>query len=391
MKHNSQVSVYHLNEVIRAFLMTAVVIIAFCLFAGVLYAQQPGNQEKLYDLQSLTTLPDGQTISEADYQAKSLLFEQLFPERDNLNFSVRLPERWEEGFLNTQEINDLNASFLTDLGRFASPPYGDKRAFFTVQAMLLKKEIFAEDWFRNQVLTNSYNVKTARIYSNKEIEALYTALEGNIAFAVRAKVIITGDILFFVRYATPVDFFAQRADVQARAMQSFTLLNPREGAIEKERRFAVLNALSLYYPASWQVKEPDFSNLDHLKVELHRIERGNITFGRILIEAVRKTKGDSLQDHIQTTIQSLKKRGYELDGLLEQRNATLPAKFGRGLIEVYKTFGDNDDLEQEFWFSLFENEDYYYFFTMLTPTRRVAYEDWARNRAAFLKILANVD
>ena len=347
-------------------------------------------QEPRYNIDTLNVIPTGDEFSDQEFINNSQIFSQNVDERSFLNFEVRLPNMWSESFLNSQKINPLNTNFLTDIGRYVSPPYGDKRAFFGVQAIIIKKEIFAEDWFRNQVLTNSYNIKAINIKSSKEIEAIYTALEGDIAFAVRAKVFIAGDVLYFIRHALPVSVFSKFAVSQAKVMNSFKLLSPKRGAIEKERRFAVLGALSFFYPSSWQIKEPNFSNLDHLSVELHRVERQNITFGRFLIEAIKKKQGVELQAFINSTIKKLGDKGYKLEELIEQRTATLPQGFYGGLIEVYGTYGNLDNLEQEFWFSYFENEEYYFFFTMLTPTREVAYEDWSKNRAVYLNTMARV-
>ncbi len=369
--------------------MLAFVLLQIPSFAQAQQAQAVAPVQ--YNLDTLRQLPTGASISDAEFESKTTLYEQKVEDRDFLNFEVRLPTQWKESFLNSQQINPLNPNFLTDIGRYVSQPYGDKRAFFSVQAITLKKEVFAEDWFRNQVLTNSYNIKTILIKDSKEIQALYTSLEGDIAFAIRAKVIIAGDVLYFARLALPVNTFSKLADMQAKVVQSFKVTSPKQGSIEKERRFAILNSLSFFYPSSWEIKEPDFSNLDHLSVELHRIERQNITFGRFTIEAIRKTEEVGLQSFIQNTINELEKKGYKLDKLIEQKNANLPEGFYGGTIEVYSTYGNLEDLEQEFWFSYFEDADYYFFFTMLTPTRDVAYEDWARNRAVYLNTMARVE
>ena len=84
----------------------------------------------------------------------------------------------------------------------------------------------------------------------------------------------------------------------------------------------------------------------------------------------------------------LEDKGVKIDELKKQIQVVLPQKFAGGAVEVYDTYSPSEEgIEQEFWFSFFESNDYYFFFTMLTPTRDASYEEWSRNRAVFIKIL----
>lgn len=365
------------------------IVLGFAVFAQDALAQQQYQaQMPEYDLATLSSLPDGHSMSIDTFLEESQEFKHVNEERKYLNYRIFLPKTWESGFSNQQDVGRFNPNFLTDLGRYISPPYGDKRAFVSVQATVLRYESFAEDWLRNQILLNGYSVNAINVVSNNEVDALYSAFEGNITYAVRGRVIIDGNLLYFVRYALPIEYFSQRADHQHHVVHSFKLLNPIGGSIEKSRRFALLDVLSLDYPASWVIKNPELKKLDHLKVDLYRLEQDNLILGRVGIEALEKTPDLDLSSHVQRILKGLEEKGVKVEELKTQTSAQLPAKFSGGVVEVYSTYRPTiEGIEQEFWFSLFQDKDYYFFFTMLTPTREASYEEWSRNRAVFIKLL----
>jgi len=370
--------------------MFFVVGMLLCVVSVEAHAQQPvpQNQQPQYDLTNLKSLPDGSSMSIEAFIEESQEFTQVDEDRPYLNYRVLLPKTWSSSFSNQQDVGRFNPNFLTDLGRYVSPPYGDKRAFLSVQATVLRYESFAEDWLRNQILINGYSVNAISVKSNYEVEALYSAFEGNITFAVRARVIIDGNLLYFVRYALPIEYFSQRADHQKHVMDSFKLLNPTGGSIEKTRRFSLLDVLTFDYPSSWVIKNPELKKLDHLKVDLLRLEQDSIILGRIGMEALEKVPNLDLSSHMQRITGKLEDKGVKIDELKKQIQVVLPQKFAGGAVEVYDTYSPSEEgIEQEFWFSFFESNDYYFFFTMLTPTRDASYEEWSRNRAVFIKIL----
>ncbi len=354
------------------------------------YAQAPVQPQ--YNLSTLKEMPDGSTMGYDSFLQESKVFEKKHKEKAFLDYEVKLPKTWTDTIDEDVEVGRFNPNFLTDIGRFVSPPYGDRRAFFSVQVTVLRYESFAEDWLRNQILLNGYSVNAVDVKSHNEVEALYSALEGDLTFAVRAKVLIDGNLLYFVRYALPLNYFSQRADHQKHVLDSFKLQNPRGGTIEKARRFSIVDALTFSYPSSWTVKNPNFKKLDHLTVDLYRLEQDSIILGRIGIEAIaKKEEGNDLAIHSQRIIQELEKKGVKLDGLKGKDMVEIPKAFLGGAIEVYSTYSDTTEgVEEEFWFFFLEDADYYFFFTMLTPTKEASYEEWSRNRAALTKLLYNL-
>ena len=58
-------------------------------------------------------------------------------------------------------------------------------------------------------------------------------------------------------------------------------------------------------------------------------------------------------------------------------------------VEIYEaTDTGNDILQYELWFLLMESGDYYYFLSLLTPSRDEDYFLWSRNTQTF-RVIAN--
>lgn len=354
--------------------------------------QAPTQEPVTYDIQTIDILPPGDRITQEKFVGRVKRIEQKPMGREDLAFDMFIPNDWNESPIFSDEgLSELNPHFLSDLGRYYSPAFGDVRAFVSVQAMALQYDLFAEDWFRNQALINTFNVKATQSYSPEQFEALYTALEGDTAFAIRARVIISGGNLFFVRFAVPVGLFNKIADYQALSLRTFQLINPQQGLVEKERRFAVLDAVSLYYPNSWEIKNPNFKDMDYLSVDLLRTGRDSLIYGEIKITAIAKKQNVDVGAEIQKFLGRLKKRDIHIEKLIERKEVALPSIFSGQVMEVYDTKVPFEMLEQELWFSYFESDTHYYFFALLTPSRDVAYEEWARNRAVFYMILRRLE
>ena len=381
---------------LMVFVVAILVVLARPVYPQDQNTAAPGQQKAIqaYEIESIDFLPPGDRIPREKFFGRVKRIEQKPLGRDDLAFDMFIPDDWNESPIFSDEgISTLNKHFLSDLGRYYSPAFGDVRAFVSVQAMAMSYDLFAEDWFRNQALINTYNVKATTSYSPDQFEALYIALEGDTAFAIRARVIMSGDSLFFVRFAVPVGLFNKIADYQALSLRTFQLINQQPSQIEKERRFAVLDAMSIYYPDSWSIKNPNFRDMSHLSVDLIRTSRDNLIYGEIKITAIAKNKKKPIKvpDEIQTFLAKLDRRDISIDTLIERKDVSLPAGFYGKTVEIYKAKVPNDMLDQELWFSYFESETHHFFFSLLTPSRDVSYEEWARNRAVYFMIMRRVE
>lgn len=357
------------------------------LFFGVFISTSP---VAAYDINTIQKMPTGEALPYDGFVQSANIYKKQPLGLQYLSYEVTVPKDWQDSYKEEADIDDINGAFMTDLGRFVSPAYGDTRAVVTIEAMKLRHELFVQDWFREKALSQSYNVKVLDIKSYNEIGALYTTIENDIAFAVRARAIIAGNTLFFVRVAVPLRGFGKLVDMQARIIDSFKLSNPSKQDIEKRRRFALLDALVLSYPESWKIRSPDFKDADRLSVSMRRIEN-NFVFGDIRVDAIRKNKDTDFGNEAKTLINRLAKRSIYLEKVIEPKTIDISDSFTPAETEIYETRAPVEMLSQEYWFTHFQSNTHLYFVTMLTPARHVSYDDWSRNRAIYMKMIAGVE
>lgn len=343
-----------------------------------------------YDIKTITEIPDGHRMPKDQFLKDTQYFSNQDIADPNLIFRLRLPKDWISRLDTNDYSGKMNSNFLTDLSRYFGPPIGDLRPFVTVQAKLLDDEYFAEDWFKSMALTSGYNLRAVKVISYKEIEAIYTSLEGNDAYAIHARVIISGDMLFFVKFAVPVSHFDQFADLQTHTIDSFELKEPSTADVESLKDFSLLDAGYFHFPSSWYIKNVNFSTLDRLSVELHRVEEASrITFGQIFVRAIKKKQGVSLQLEGQNIVNEIERKEWKLEKLKERSRVIPPTGFEGGLVEIYDVQVKPHTLDQELWFSYFETNNYYIFVSMYTPMREISFADWAKNKAVFYLVLRN--
>lgn len=346
------------------------------------------------DLDKIKPLAEVEYIPEAEFNEATDHIKSVPYGDEFLSFEVRLPKGWtpdEELPVNALPDSNLSQRVFGVVVRYRSPVVNHLRSIFTVEALELTYEIGARNWFINYVLSNGLTIEQVGVETERQVEAIYVELQGDITYVVRVKAIINGPRMVIARYYVPMELYDGEWIQQAQVIKSFKLTNREESGVEKLEIFGFLDQSFFDFPASWTMKTPYIKSIDRMKAMLyHNTVIGKLD-GQINIYLTNKQIDTTRAKEIEFYKEKFQIEDYALGDYMETPKLQYHKDMSFGVTQVYKMDPQVAHMMQyELWVSIMEGEEYYYIISLLTPARTEEFYTWARNIEAYRIVVRGI-
>jgi hypothetical protein len=369
------------------------VFIAALTFCGPVMAQEFLENYK-------QPMPEIKLAPQADFDAATTLHQDTPYDDKALSYQIRMPKDWHKQRDVGRTDAEIGNKIMGELVRFYGPPRGDVRSYLTIQAQDLEYQLTAEQWLIQYLLANSYTLQGIRALDDRQVEALYVYVYKDTTFAVRVLAHLNGKRVVMAQYYLPTEEWDAEKQQQAQVITSFKLNNDIRQDIESMEKYHFLDIAELSYPRSWKLKADPLKTIDRLNMQLLSVaaeevvkrRKFKLLNGRVEVSLMSYYGIDSIADEVETFREQIKSQGLVVDGLIETvSDFKAHQDFDVRPVEVYKIIDtENNIIKYELWFRVMEAGDYYYFVSLLTPSRDEDYFLWSRNTQTFRLIIKSI-
>lgn len=358
-------------------------------FGGQLAQASILDLDAIKPLAELELLPKDQFRSQTDLITKTPYNDEL------LSYEVRLPKEWKEtearpslpdlSKANESELQQgLSENVFGMISNYVSPPKDYRRSRFYVEALNIPHEIGARNWFIYYVMQNSFAIEQIGLEEEGQVEVLYIEVEGDQSYVVRAKIIINGSRMILAKYALPVELYNDEKVQQAQVIDSFELVNRSNQTIEENEIHAFLDQSFVNYPRSWVVNAPRIRSINRMNAMFLNYDQTEDLVGQINVYLTNKSLGTSRADEMKFYREKFDIPNFKHGKLISSPKLNFHDDMTFGVTQVYELKSQLTNLvDYELWLSIIENEDYYYFVSLLTPSRDEDFYNWARNTQTY--------
>lgn len=315
----------------------------------------------------------------------------------SLGYSLRWPKEWQPGEEKSSSNFELNTKLFTSINIWYSPPRMGGRSRIEVKAVDLEFQLTAEQWFLQNVLESGQTLEGFQVHSEKKVEALMIVMEDDTSYYVRTVTILNGKRVLQAQYFVPMFFWNDEKSLQAQCLSTFNVSYPTESVIESMLAFQFLDVAEVKYPESWKVRSKPLTSVERMNVKFLNIRETKNLYGRVdesvegQVDAtlVSNQASESLIKEIDEYKKILEGTGMLIGKKIENKeDYKYSENFSFALTEVYEGIDStNDAMEYELWVSVMVSGGYYYFVSLLTPSRNESYFLWARNTQTYKQIV----
>lgn len=332
---------------------------------------------------------------EASFSAVAKSFHRIPFNDPQLEFDILMPKDWtSEQTIQSENTADLTLKILGDIARFRSPYIGTMQAVVTIQSAKLDREITAENWLKNYVLTNGFDIdgnveafndKKANVYcvSSFEGKSNYTYLSAQ----------INGNNIIVIRFETPIYLKEPLAFLRKRVIDSFKFILTTEQSIETVKNFNFSDVAKITYPQSWTVSNVETRDITRMSMQLYSKDQNDQINGLIRFVIIRRhgdttlrKEADEIKKFFETFLNLEFKKLVSSD-----KPATTPSRFLFSRYEIYQVQPKKENaLNQEVRLVTFGDKEWYIFAFVLTPPETDNFYVWACNTRAFDMIVQSL-
>ena len=342
-------------------------------------------------------------LSDEQFLAMSESFSDTPIGNKHLGFEMRYPKEWPESNNVSLGALVIDDKIFSNIAEFKGPV--SLRGYRHELNVLVKKidyQMTAKHWFMKYILETGYNVMGVKVYDERRIDALYVYVNNGESYVVRSAIQINKDDLIFVQYTVPANDYKEVQALQEKVIDSFKLLYPVDELIEKFQTHRILDIATLKYPDSWEFSTVPIKSIDRAIAEMKRTtsvlrhsRRGNKSIsslaGSIGFELISVFASDDIDAEIERFQDDLAASGLFIDDKIGDSADFL--SFGTDMkleSHVYKLIDKHSDVEAfEFWITVTASGDYFYYTTLLTPSRETRFLEWARNTQMYRLAVQN--
>lgn len=351
-------------------------------------------------------LPELKLLSEEEFEKETKIVEEYPIGARELAYSIRVPKSWrisDNVSLGSFSISD---KFFSNVARYTGPAnLRGVTHHVSVQVKTLGYQMTAKQWFVDYVLENGFNVGGVNIIDDKNIDVLYVYVDQGVSYAVRAAIRIHGKNLVFVQYVIPVQDWGQHRVMQTQVVDSFALKEKSDELIESFNTHRILDIAQLKYPETWELKPHPIRSIDRMSVSVARIaseeeilagrkktrtdpKKMEALYGRITFDILSNFVSKDVDKEIENYKLELSDVGLfveeEVSGYEDSDFMTENAPDLKLETHVYNLIDKYSDLQgYEYWITVTAYGDYYYYTTLLTPSRGTDFVEWGRNTQAY--------
>lgn len=342
-------------------------------------------------------MPKMEFAPEAEFNEGTVVFEAEPFGMPALAYSIRLSKNWTQSDAASQADFSASDKVFTDLARYYGPPSIDARSNIVIKTINLEYRQNAEQWMLWYLLKRGLAVQGFHTYDENRAEALYVVMENDIQYAIRSLVVLNGKHAILVEYSLPTDKWQDLKVKQAQVLSSFQITNKVTEDIEEMAVYRFLDISGFEYPKSWQLKAVPLKLVDRMSVELFSLVKldtqpryKRILDGKMQIDLIAIYSAKPLNEEVEDVKAGITKNGLVIGELVDFKDSfdTDPAiKFKA--IDVYDVQDQNNDLiNYELWFGTLASDEYYFFVTLLTPSRDQDFFTWVKNTQTYMDMVA---
>ncbi len=345
-------------------------------------------------------MPPIKLIPEKDFLATSTEYKTVPYGDKSLAYSIRFPSDWQPAEDKGSSNFELNTKLFTSINIWYSPPRMGGRSRLEVKAVDLENQLTAEQWYLKNLLQTGQTLEGFTVHSEKKVEALMIIMEDDTSYYLRTMTIINGRRVIQAQYYVPMFFWNEENAMQAQCLSTFDITYPTEEVIEKLQAFQFLDVAEVMYPESWRAHAKQLKSIENMNVKFLNVRKTKNKFerldesieGQIDVTLVSSLTAESLLAELENYKKNLEGTGMIVGKKIETINdMKYNDNYSFAASEVYEGIdSSNDSMEYELWFSLLVSGNYYYFVTLLTPSRNETYNVWALNTQTYKIVINNI-
>ena len=311
-----------------------------------------------------------------------------------LEFSILLPKDWtSEETVQTDMAGDLSLKLIGDLAKFKSPIINTQQAVVTIQSIKLSREISAQNWLKNYILSNNYDIQDKVISTDdRKASAYCIATSDNKSSYIYLAVEINGNNAIIVQFSSPLALKDTLQFLRKKVVDSFKFILATDSPIETQKNFSFADAVKFNYPESWSPNHMDIKDSRSMSMQLYSKGKNDRIDGLVRFVVIKRNADTSLKAETA----DLKKYftdflSLDFKKLVSSDKAPVTDRFIFSRYEVYQAASKKENTaEQEIHLVVLGDKDWYIFGFLLTPTETDNFYTWACNTQAFNMIIKSL-
>ena len=315
-------------------------------------------------------------------------------QRADLYFTINIPKDWSTDLL-PEGKRDLNTAIMGDIARFSSPMIGIKRLRVSIHATHVEHEIAVPHWLKHYILTNGFAPEGEVIVDpkNPRIASIaFVSLDGGDSFHNYMTAQLSGNIIMMTRFQSPQSLREYAKFLQKKTVDSFSLTYPKEGAIEDQNVFAMMDAAKLSFPKSWEPAAQNFKDMNRLSIQLlNKNATGGID-GFMMFHAIRRHRVTTLLKEIDVLKEYLDKQmDVEVKEMISSGKALASERFVFNRYEIYNIESRRrGQSKQDVHLVALGDKEWYILIFMVTMREEERLYAWARNIKTLEEIVRSI-
>ncbi len=346
-------------------------------------------------------MPKIEMIPQKEFEASSVLYQDIPSGDKALSYKFRLPKDWEKPADSANSTYQVSDKVLGEIVRLYGPPLVDTRSYFSLMAINLDYALTAQQWLLQYLLSSGFTIQGIKEHNENRAEVLYVKVENGATFVIRTVAQINGKRIVLAQYVMPAENWDSEQKLQAQAMGTFELTHEVDEDPEEMESYVLFDIARFKYPKSWEFKLQPLKSVDRMGFELLNVistfslqnRTAKTLDGRIQVDVVSYDAIESVGSEIDQLKANLSKIGLVSGEKIETRtNFKFMPDVLHSDVEVFDGTDDKSNfLKYEYWLVSVEMGDYYYFVHMITLSRDEDYFSWARNTEAYKLILRHLE
>ena len=154
-----------------------------------------------------------------------------------------------------------------------------------------------------------------------------------------------------------------------------------------------LDVAEMKYPESWYLKDPNTRSVDEMSVRLVNLNEINVLNGKIDVNIISTYSEQKLNERYEWHKKEIEKTGLEIRGLIgkEEDKFEFHPEMDFAFVDTYAAQNKVPYIiNYELWIAVMAGEGYFYYVTLLTPSRDDEFFVWSRNVEAFKILVKNI-
>lgn len=331
---------------------------------------------------------------EATFEQMTTVHTVMPFKRADLYFTMNIPKDWQTDLLPDEKAT-LSGRIIGDIARFSSPMIGTKRIRASVHGAYVEHEISAANWLRNYILTSGFAPEGDVIQDPKNprrASIFFVSLDGGESFYNYITAQLSGNVMMMARVQLPQNLRDYAKFLQKRTVDSFGLTYPKEGPIEPQRVFMMMDAAKMSLPQSWETVSQNFKDMNRLNAQLHNKNATGGVDGFIQLLAIRRHRVTNLMKEIDE-VKKLLDTQFNLD-VTEMQSSDKSVAYDRFLFNRYEIYNVDSrrrgQSKQDLHLVVLGDKEWYIIIFLITMREQERLYAWARNVQTLEEIVRSI-